>query len=79
MDNYTIKMLKREVDRQRAFGPGPSPFNVSKADVDLVTPSPRLQKAVTPPPESQEMQKTKMKSSGTRLHRPEPGMIIKVR
>lgn len=79
MDYHTLKMIKKEVDRQKAFGPGPSPFGVVKADVDLVSPSPRMPKTDTSQIETEIIISSKKKSSGTRLHRAEPGMIVKVR
>ena len=78
MDYGTLRMIKREVDKAKAFGPGPSPFAVNQSDVELVSPSPRLPRTTQEVTE-QEIMRPKKKSSGTRLHRPEPGMIVKVR
>ena len=80
MDYHTLKMIKKEVDRQKAFGPGPSPFGVDKADVDIVSPSPRMPRTATSlQVEEEYIRPQKKKSSGHRLHRSEPGMIVKVR
>jgi len=79
MDYQTLKMIKKEVDRQKAFGPGPSPFSVDKADMDLVSPSPRMPKSNSEKVEEDYLRPQKKKSAGSRLHRAEPGMIVKVR
>jgi len=78
IDRQTLKMIKKEVDRQKAFGPGPSPFAISKTDVEVVAPSPRMPKTLQSD-ENLSFSQANKKSSGHRLHRPEPGMIVKVR
>ena len=70
-------MIKKEVDRNRAFHPTPSPFQpVHDTNPKKIPNLPNL-------PEHQMRRSHTMhmtsKSSGARLHRPEPGMIVKVR
>jgi hypothetical protein len=70
-------MIKKEVDRNRAFHPTPSPFQSAHETIPKKIPNlPNL-------PEHQMRRSHTMhmtsKSSGARLHRPEPGMIVKVR
>jgi len=70
-------MIKKEVDRNRAFHPTPSPFQpVHETNPKKIPNLPNL-------PEHQMRRSNTMhmtsKSSGARLHRPEPGMIVKVR
>ena len=77
MDYSTLKMIKKEVDRNRAFHPTPSPFQpVHDTNPKKIPNLPNL-------PEHQMRRSHTMhmtsKSSGARLHRPEPGMIVKVR
>ena len=69
-------MIKKEVDRNRAFQPSSSPFQ-SASDL-------KPKKVVSLNHEKSQSQITVSgggggKSSGVRLHRPEPGMIVKVR
>jgi len=77
LDYSTLKMIKKEVDRNRAFHPTPSPFQQAHDTNPKKIPNlPNL-------PEHQLRRSNTMhmtsKSSGARLHRPEPGMIVKVR
>jgi len=77
LDYSTLKMIKKEVDRNRAFHPTPSPFQpVHETNPKKIPNLPNL-------PEHQMRRSNTMhmtsKSSGARLHRPEPGMIVKVR
>merc|ERR1711962_1274691 len=77
LDYSTLKMIKKEVDRNRAFHPTPSPFQPAHDTNPKKIPNlPNL-------PEHQLRRSHTMhmtaKSSGARLHRPEPGMIVKVR
>ena len=75
LDYATLKMIKKEVDRNRAFQPSSSPFQ-SASDL-------KPKKVVSLNHEKSQSQITVSggggKSSGVRLHRPEPGMIVKVR
>ena len=67
-------MIKKEVDRNRAFQPSSSPFQ-SASDL-------KPKKIVNLTHDKSQSQITVSgggKSSGVRLHRPEPGMIVKVR
>jgi len=77
LDYSTLKMIKKEVDRNRAFHPTPSPFQPAHDTNPKKIPNlPNL-------PEHQLRRSHTMhmtaRSSGARLHRPEPGMIVKVR
>ena len=79
LDRSTLKMLKREAERSKAFGPGPSRFD--KADASAISPPPRVPRPIDDDysvHDSQEFVRIK-KSSNTRLHREQPGMIVKVR
>lgn len=81
LDRSTLKMLKREADRSKAFGPGPSPYNFDQADASAISPPPRVPRPIDEDfsvHESQEFIRMK-KSSNARLHREQPGMIVKVR
>ena len=81
LDRSTLKMLKREADRSKAFGPGPSPYNFDQADASAISPPPRVPRPIDEDfsvHESQEFIRMK-KSSNAKLHREQPGMIVKVR
>jgi len=75
LDYQTLKMIKKEVDRNRAFQPSSSPFQ-NGADLK---PKKLARAQVSNGAAASVTMMGQTKSSGVRLHRPEPGMIVKVR
>ena len=81
IDYGTLTMIKKEIDRNRAFQSVPSPFDKGPKDTRPI----KLPNYNQPGFGNQEFTRSNAfihenaRSSGARLHRPEPGMIVKVR